>query len=195
MCLTPPSHCRHSGVTSSSVWREHPRARHLQLYCLYGVEKFAVVSEVLLLCVCCWRFSLNSWLACLASPLRSTILTGLLKITSLAPPPPPHQRPLSSESTQTLMPDLFWCRAPLTFLAGPQPRRCRRFPVINWFFWGSSGFISFQSLCTSSSHVCTCFLLWAAANWACQNTIDLIRSRTRTRAHTDLWDTLSVSAN
>lgn len=61
---------------------------------------------------------------------------------------------------------------------------CRRFCIFNWFFWGSSGFISFQSPCTSSSHVCTCFLLWAAANWACQTTIDLIRSRTHTSTHT-----------
>lgn len=57
---------------------------------------------------------------------------------------------------------------------------CRRFCVINWFFWGSSGFISFQSPCTSSSHVCTCFLLSAAANCASQMTIDPIRSRTYT---------------
>lgn len=62
----------------------------------------------------------------------------------------------------------------------PQSSCCRRFCVINWFFWGSSGFISFQSQCTSSSHVCTCFLLSAAANCAFQTTIDPIRSRTYT---------------
>lgn len=50
------------------------------------------------------------------------------------------------------------------------------FCVINWFYWGSSGFISFQSACTSRSHVCICFLLSAAASSASQTPADPIRS-------------------
>lgn len=82
-----------SGVTSSSVWREHPRARHLQLYYLYGVETFAVVSEVLLLCICCWRFSLNSWLACLASPLRIHNTHRTVENHLTSPPTPSSSAP------------------------------------------------------------------------------------------------------
>lgn len=66
---------------------------------------------------------------------------------------------------------------------GPWLRCCRRFCVINWCFWGSSVFIAFQSPCTSSGHICTCFPLWAAANWAPPKPLLIPSDHAQTHTH------------